>query len=108
MVEVRLMRRVGDSTYYLEVLVQSRVKPHLKLKGIRELPTTAQAVGLLGGALAEELCERYRDTLEPSDVALAAGQAYMELMADTPQAAWGDEAPREADKYIAARLAGKR
>lgn len=107
MVEVRLMRRVTDRNYYLEVLVQSRVKPHLKLKGIQEMPTTPQKVGILAGALAEELCHRYSDTLEPSDVARAAAAAHMELMADTPQAAWGDEAPREADKYIAARLARK-
>lgn len=108
MVEVRLMKR-QDRSYYYEVLVSSatRRRPQLKVKGILEAPTSAQQVGVLAGALAEILCERYDDRLEPSEVAHAAANTFSELP-PTPVALLGDELPRERDSAIAASLAKRR
>ena len=48
-------------------------------------------MGVLAGAIAEELCEAYGDTLEPSAVARSAMEAYSELMADPRVFGMGDE-----------------
>jgi len=53
-----------------------------------------QKVGVLAGAIAEELCEAYSDTLEPSAVARAAMELHGELMADPRVFGMGDEPER--------------
>ena len=114
MVEVRLMQR-NDKSFYFEVLVSSNVRnmPQLKAKGIHEFgldtaSTEAQKLGLLAGALAEGLCERYGDTLEPSACARAAVELHHDLMDENPHIRMGDELPRDADAAIAATVARKR
>jgi len=89
---------------YYEVLVRSVVKPMLKNKGIMEFERGNQqgAIGILAGALAEEFCDRYGDTLQPEAAAAAAERAYDRLMAilmgvKPPTPRLGDEAPRAAD-----------
>ncbi|RKZ20175.1 hypothetical protein DRQ50_00015 [bacterium] len=109
MVEVRLNQRT-DLTFYYDVLVHSNVKPGLRMKGIHEAfkddaSTEAQRLGLLAGGLAELLCDRYGDTIEPSACARAAVTAHQELLAENPHIGIGDEAPRDADSSIAATLA---
>ena len=101
-IEVKLMKRVQDGTYYFSVLVPSKVKPRLFKQGIIEFKRSdqSQVIGALAGALAEELCEQYNDTLDPSSCAHSAMDAYVELMADNPQIMFGDELPRDADKFI--------
>ena len=114
MVEVRLMQRT-DKSLYFEVLVSSNVRnmPQLKAKGIHEFgqdasSTEGQKLGLLAGALAEGLCERYGDTLEPSNCARAAIEAHSDLMRENPHVRMGDELSRDADAAIAATVARKR
>ena len=108
MVEVRLMQRGNRSMYY-EVLVSSAVKcdPQLKLKGIVEFTNgrEGQKVGWLAGAMAETLCERYSDALDPSECASAGAKAHAELMTENPHVSMGDELPREADGLIRTGLA---
>jgi len=106
-IDLRLMQR-QDKTLYFELRVRSRVNPRLKLLGIQEFESgnQAQKIGILAGAMAEELCEGHQDTLEPSAAARAAMEAYKELMAENPHIRMGYEEPREADKHIhAARVA---
>ena len=104
-VEVRAMRR-KDNSVYLEIFVRSKVRPNLSKKGIVEHGVCTQAkecqgVGVLAGAMAEELCDQHSDTLEPSAVAQAAMDCYEELVAENPILLPGDELPRDADpKYI--------
>lgn len=112
MVEIRLNQRPSDHTLYYEVLVSSQVRcvPQLKNKGILEFmkeprERTRQKVGLLAGALAEDLCDRYSDTLDPGSCAKAAMDCLDELMSENPHVGWGDEAPRDADRAIAATVA---
>lgn len=76
--------------------MRSVIHPRTKRIGIIEQGkrTTAQErqhVGVLAGAIAEELCEAYGDTLEPSAVARSAMEAYSELMADPRVFGMGDE-----------------
>ena len=95
-VEVRIMRR-SDKTLYFAVLVRSKVKIGLKNKGILEFKKGLNqrgAVGILAGSLAEMFCEKYSDTLDPSDTAAAAERAYSKLMQENPFVfGIGDEAP---------------
>ena len=92
--EIRLMRRV-DQSYYFELKVRSEVKPLVKALGILEAKEAdAVKVAALAGALAEHLCEKYSDKLNPEFVARQAYTAYIELMSDTPSAILGDIAPR--------------
>jgi hypothetical protein len=95
-----------NKTLYWELSVRSEVKPRVLKIGIMEFGGNTekerQQLGVLGGALAEELCEQYNDTLEPSGVARATMEAHKELLAENPHIRMGDEAPRAADKIIAA------
>jgi hypothetical protein len=80
------------------------VKPGVMRRGILEWERSnqAQQVGILAGAIAEELCEHYSDTIDPSDCARAAMAAYTKVMAmDKVQFQLGDEAPRAADAGVA-------
>ena len=99
------MKRVQDNSLYLEVLVRSEVRLQLANKGILEFRQNTtqlerQQVGILAAALAEGLCEKYSDTLDPSTVALCAMQAHEELLQD-PHLLEGDELPRYADARMA-------
>ena len=92
MVEVRLKQR-ADKTMYYEVLVSSQVRtnPQLKNKGILEFERgaeerTRQKLGMLAGALAEDLCEKYGDTLDPSDVANAVMEWFIDAKMGMPSA----------------------
>jgi hypothetical protein len=102
-VEIRIMRR-PDKTLYFEVLVRSVVKPMLKNKGILEFERGINqrgVIGTLAGALAEALCEKYSDTLDPSTVAATAEKAYARLMSENPTVfGIGDELPRAADTRL--------
>lgn len=74
------------------VLVRSRRMPHSKLIGeVSPEDVTNQAkvrrhVGILAGALAEEVNERFRDNIDPSEVARAAVAAFAEMIADQKRA----------------------
>jgi hypothetical protein len=97
-IKVRLMQRRADSSYYFEVRVRSVVKPNLIRIGIveyREDARIPQKIAALAGALAEELDERYHDTIEPSAAAATALECYRELMAK-PYVNEGTEPPRDA------------
>lgn len=70
----------------------------LKLIGIMEAGTGDKMerakVGVLAGALAEDLCKRFKDKIDPSAAARAAEEAHRELVAEMT-ALPGEEAPRE-------------
>lgn len=69
--------------------------------GILEMDRTnqAKAIGFLAGALAEELCEKYNDKLEPNDAFHAGLRAYEKLIAD-PKFQVGHDLPRIADGKV--------
>lgn len=101
MIELSLKQR-PDKTVYYEVKVRSEVKPYLKCVGIvehKEGDNNIHRVGLLAGALAEQLCEKYDDTLDPGNVYLTCVEFYRQMMSN-PQVQPGNELPRDADKYI--------
>lgn len=95
-VELTLFQRT-DKTCYWELKVRSEIKPNLKSVGILEHTPTNQRqhLGTLGGAMAEELCTKYQDTIEPTAVARAAMEAYDELVATTLMPVYGEQ-PRVA------------
>lgn len=96
-VRIRLCRR-PDGTYYWQISVRSIVRPNLLRNGIVEANNSnPQLVGILAGALAEELCERYADKLDPSSVARAAISLFKEMEARNPQARPGYELPTHAN-----------
>jgi hypothetical protein len=102
-VRVVAKQRTTDGSIYLEVWVRSAVRPRLSKMGIMEHGEHSQVkerqvVGALAGAMAEQLCEQYRDTVEPSAVARAAMDAYDEMVEETPVLKKGDELPRYADR----------
>lgn len=102
-VRVTANMRQADGSIYLEVWVRSAVRPVLSKMGILEHGEHTQLrerqlVGALAGAMAEELCAQYRDTLEPSAVARAAMEVYDEMVAEQPVLQRGDELPRYADR----------
>ncbi len=84
-----------DKTLYYEVKVGSEVKPLVKAVGILEYADAdLKKITVLGGALAEHLCEKYGDTLDPDIVARAAHEAFRELRAEAhPTATPGDIEP---------------
>lgn len=102
-VEIRLMQRRNKSLYF-EVRVRSEVKPRVKKVGIFEKmedgKREAQKIAILAGAMAEELCEQYNDTLDPSNVAKAAVEAYREVLLEQKEFLAGYEAPHEMKKKI--------
>jgi hypothetical protein len=50
--------------------------------------------------MAEQLCEQYEDTLEPSNVARVVAEAHEEVRRENPHVFLGDEPPRSADSLI--------
>jgi hypothetical protein len=97
-----------DRTLYYEVKVRSVVRPRLRTVGILEFGATPGQLGVLAGALAEGLCEKYHDTLEPSAAARTAEQLARELAEENPHVYRGDAAPRATDTARAASLARER
>lgn len=92
-VRIRLCRR-PDGTHYWQISVRSIVRPTLLRNGIIEAAAAnSQLVGCLAGALAEELCERYNDKLDPSSVANTATQLFQQLQQRNPEARPGYEPP---------------
>ena len=94
-------------------MVKSQVRPRIARHGIIEfnvLPAKQQLqkVGLTGAVLAEELCEKYGDTLTPETTGRACQDAYLDLMKDPKVAGIGGQLPRAADALIIANpdLAG--
>lgn len=90
-----------DRSVYLEMEIRSEVRPNLLKKGILEHGGNTRAkerqlVGALAGAMAEELCEQYADTLEPSAVARTAMDCYDEMVSENPVLQQGNELPRGA------------
>lgn len=104
LVELRLYRRKNGSRYYI-VAVRSEKNPVLKKLGMLEhgmYSNERGALGILAGALAEQLCAEYADTLNPSDAARAAERAYVRLMnAQRIKIDPGEEPPRDADRALA-------
>lgn len=103
MITLELFQR-EDNTLYWEVGVRSEVKPTVIKIGMLEFGNSneQQKLGILAGAVAEQLCEEYQDTVEPSAVAHTAMEVYQELMAENPHIRTGTEVSRDADKHIAA------
>ena len=91
-------RQRADTSIYWEVMVRSGVRPRLLKVGILEFERRDQAekIMVLAGALAEELCEQYHDTLDPGSVARAARDCYRELLSENMVLQPGFELPRDA------------
>lgn len=91
-VEVQLMQRL-DKTLYFQVFVSSEIRPGLMSTSTLEFENSSQAqhIGILVGSLAEYLCEKYSDTIEPSACAREGIQIYQELIAENPHVMLGDE-----------------
>jgi len=100
-VQLSLFQR-PDSTKYWEVRVRSNIRLGVARLGFLPFPATPQSISILAGALAEELCEQYRDTLDPSEVARTAQECYREILLDLPTPQPGDEQPNDR----AVRVAG--
>ena len=110
-VKVRLLQR-ADKTHYWEVSVRSKKYPRLLSKGIWEWARNDQAheVGILAGAMAEQLAAKYKDTrMDPDSCYHDARRIYKAIRARNNQLyGMGDELPRSADKVIASRVARNR
>lgn len=92
-VEIKLMQRT-DKTQYFEVWVRSESKPRIRHGTIVERDFRAEAkIEIVAGAMAEGLCEKYDDTLDPGEVAKNARQAFIELNHENPKPILGGEAP---------------
>lgn len=80
----------GDHSY--KVIVRSVRFPHSKMVGeIRPEDVTSIAkigkhVGILAGALTEELNERFSDNVDPAVIARNAVEAFKEMMQDQRRA----------------------
>jgi hypothetical protein len=80
----------GRHTY--SVLVRSKRLPHSKLVGeiapedVTSLPKIRRHVGILAGALAEEVNVRFKDNIDPSEIAKAAVEAFAEMAAEQKNA----------------------
>ena len=98
-VQLSLFQRPNNSLYW-EVRVRCTLRPVARLGFLEQYKATEQTVGVLAGALAEELCERYHDTLDPSECDRIAREAYREIIADLPKPKPGDELPRDADRAV--------
>lgn len=94
-VELKLMQR-ADKSQYFEVWVRSEVKPGLRQGTIVDRNFQAETrIEIAAGAIAEQLCEQYHDTLDPGEVARAARKAFLELEHENPRPQLGNEAPIE-------------
>lgn len=92
-VELKLMQRT-DKTQYFEVWIRSCIKPRLRRGSIVERDFNAEVkIEILAGAIAEEMCESFDDTLDPGEVARLARTAFLELNNENPRPLLGDEAP---------------
>lgn len=104
-VEIKVMQR-ANKTLYFEVSVTSEAFPRSSFVGIMEQgkeDNEAQAIGILAGAMTEELCERLSDSVtDPGRMALAAVECYRELVAENPHIFLGNELPRDADGRLTA------
>ncbi len=89
-----------DRSIYLEVSVRSVLRPNHLLMGILEHDEiTDNALMVLAGALAEELCVRFGDTVDPDIVAHTAVACYHEMVEENVVLQPGNELPRYADRY---------
>jgi len=93
-VKVRLMQRPADRSYYLEIRVRSVARPRVIRIGVVDYRSEhlERRIGLVAGAIAEELNEAYNDRIEPSAAAQAAVELFRELMR-VPVVEEGDEPP---------------
>ena len=84
-VRVRLVQDTETLEKSVEVEVHSRIKPDLHRVGRIPLEhgeqRTARHVGATAGSIAEDLCRDYGDTLDPSEIAGLAMEAFRECMA---------------------------
>lgn len=80
----------GDHFY--AVIVRSQKFQHSKLIGeikpedVTNIVRVRSHVGILAGALAEEVNERFGDNLNPEEVARAAIEAFLEMVSDQKRA----------------------
>jgi hypothetical protein len=103
------MRRYTARTDYYEVKVRGARHQRRALIGQVEA-TEVRAHGpkllaVLAGALAEEIAERFHDTIEPSAAARAAVAAYEELKLENPHVYGSDDAQPTVNDARKARLA---
>lgn len=100
-VQIRALQR-PDRSIYWELSVRSQVRPNLLRIGNIELERRDQTakVMVLAAAIAEELCEKYGDTLDPSTVAVTARDCYREILSENIQLQPGHE-PRDASSGVA-------
>lgn len=92
-VELKLMQRT-DKTQYFEVWVRSEIKPSLRRGTVVERDFRAETkIEICAGAIAEEMCEAFDDTLDPGEVARQAKLAFLELNNENPRPVLGSEAP---------------
>jgi hypothetical protein len=102
LVDVTLCRNPQTKHFYFNVKVNSVLKPQSAFRGTLDLqPGEDQQgkIGILAGAMAEELAARLNDDqIEPSACAKAAEDCYREVMR-MPQSRVavqvGEELPRE-------------
>lgn len=71
--------------HYVVVSVESQMKPGLECNGEILLNDSNAAdmrrrVNILGGVLAERLCEKYGDQMDPGECAKAASEAWTDVM----------------------------
>lgn len=83
-VSVNLVYETDFKEYFYRVQVWSEIKPKLSNFidiSIKEKNLPSK-ITMTGGALAENLCKKYKDTLDPSKVAQAAYEAFIDLELD--------------------------
>jgi hypothetical protein len=74
--------------YTYKVLVRSTLFEHSKMVGempmtdATNMPKMARNIGILAGALTEELNDRFGDNVDPSEVARNAVDAFNEMVAE--------------------------
>ena len=99
------MQRKNKSVYF-DIYVRSEVRPTVLKKSLMEhgehtQQKERQLLGVLAGAMAEELCAQYGDTLEPSAVARGMMELYDDMVAQYPILTLGDEQPRDTGSGMA-------
>lgn len=97
-VVMRLMRR-KDGSEFIEICVSSDRtykgpynRPQMRSVIERNFAATAK-IEVLAGALAEDLCEKYGATLDPSEVARTAAEVYRQIVKDNPKPTESDPEP---------------
>lgn len=74
----------GQYTYNVivrsEKFIHSKMVGELQMEDGTSIPKMRKKIGILAGALAEELNERFDDNMDPSEVARTAAYAFLEMV----------------------------